>query len=404
MATSIKVVIRNKPNKQGLFPITLRITKDRKSTFSYTGHYIEKRHWDAKNQKAKKSHPNSVRLNNFIASKLAEATKQLLNLQSDYKDVTALQIKEKVQNTNQGISFKNVAQEYLIELKTNKKISRYKTDNVRIKHVLSFAKNDNLSFREIDEKFLRRFMTYLKVKREVSQRSIVNNIVVIRTLFNRAIKQGIVDRKYYPFGADKIRIKFPETEKIGLNIEEIQKIESLKELTKGQIHARNIWLFSFYFAGMRIGDVLQIRWNDFKDGRLYYRMNKNEKLLSLKIPDKIYPILKNYENSNSKNIDFIFPELKKANMNDENDILVKTNTATKKINRYLSQIAKKAELNKKLTMHIARHSFGNIAGDSIHPLMLQKLYRHSDLKTTINYQANFIHKEADDALDAVINF
>ena len=50
------------------------------------------------------------------------------------------------------------------------------------------------------------------------------------------------------------------------------------------------------------------------------------------------------------------------------------------------------------------HSFGNIAGESIHPLMLQKLYRHSDLKTTINYQANFIHKEADDALDSVINF
>tara|TARA_R110002096_G_scaffold26492_1_gene81714 strand:- start:95 stop:262 length:168 start_codon:yes stop_codon:yes gene_type:complete len=55
-------------------------------------------------------------------------------------------------------------------------------------------------------------------------------------------------------------------------------------------------------------------------------------------------------------------------------------------------------------MHIARHSFGNIAKDSIHPLMLQKQYHHSDLKTTINYQANFIHTEADDALESVINF
>ena len=55
-------------------------------------------------------------------------------------------------------------------------------------------------------------------------------------------------------------------------------------------------------------------------------------------------------------------------------------------------------------MHIARHTFGNIAGDKIHPLMLQKLYRHSDLKTTIKYQSNFIHKEADEALDEVVNF
>jgi hypothetical protein len=36
--------------------------------------------------------------------------------------------------------------------------------------------------------------------------------------------------------------------------------------------------------------------------------------------------------------------------------------------------------------------------------MPQKIYRYSNLKATINYQANFIHKEADDALDAVINF
>lgn len=55
-------------------------------------------------------------------------------------------------------------------------------------------------------------------------------------------------------------------------------------------------------------------------------------------------------------------------------------------------------------MHIVRHSFGNIAGDTVHPLMLQKSYWHSDLKTTLNYQANFIHNDADDALDSVVNF
>ncbi len=46
----------------------------------------------------------------------------------------------------------------------------------------------------------------------------MNNLVVIRTLFNKAIKMQIVDRKLYPFGADKIRIKFPETNKVGLTI------------------------------------------------------------------------------------------------------------------------------------------------------------------------------------------
>jgi hypothetical protein len=36
--------------------------------------------------------------------------------------------------------------------------------------------------------------------------------------------------------------------------------------------------------------------------------------------------------------------------------------------------------------------------------MLQKLYRHTDIETTIGYQSNFIHQDVDDALETVLNF
>lgn len=55
-------------------------------------------------------------------------------------------------------------------------------------------------------------------------------------------------------------------------------------------------------------------------------------------------------------------------------------------------------------MHVSRHSFGNISGDRIQLKVLQKLYNHSDIKTTIDYQQNFINKDLDDALDNVIGF
>ncbi len=55
-------------------------------------------------------------------------------------------------------------------------------------------------------------------------------------------------------------------------------------------------------------------------------------------------------------------------------------------------------------MHIARHSFGNIAGDQIPIQMLQKLYRYSSITTTMGYQASFVNKETDKALDKVVNF
>ncbi|MCB0668769.1 MAG: hypothetical protein KDC80_23255, partial [Saprospiraceae bacterium] len=64
--SSIKVVIRNRKNKQGLHPIIIRINHNRKSSIITTGQCIEEKHWDEVQQRVRKSHPNSTRLNNFI--------------------------------------------------------------------------------------------------------------------------------------------------------------------------------------------------------------------------------------------------------------------------------------------------------------------------------------------------
>lgn len=404
MTSNTKIVLRKKPNKLGLYPLAVRITKNRRSNYHYIGHYISEKHWDEKNKRVRKSHTNADRLNNLLTSKLSEANKKLLNLQSENNDISANQIKKEIYSSLESTSFYDVAQEYLDELERDNKLSRLSSDKARVNHLVKFTKSNQLTFQEIDERLLNKFKVYLKTKRSLTERSIINNLIVIRTIYNRAIKMGIVDRKLYPFGSDKVRIRFPETEKVGLTIEEIQKIESMEDLTKNEIHARNVWLFSFYLAGIRVADVLKIRWSDIYDGRLHYRMNKNSKLLSLKIPEKTISILDYYLNEKEKDNDFIFPEMKKADLKNAKDVYAKTKTANKKFNKHLEQIAEKIALNKKLTMHISRHSFGNISGDKIPIQMLQKLYRHSSITTTILYQSNFIHKDTDDALDSVIKF
>ncbi|OUS00378.1 recombinase [Flavobacteriales bacterium 33_180_T64] len=404
MSSSLKIVIRKKPNKEGLCPLAIRITKDRKTNYIYTGYYIDIKYWDEKNKQVRKSHPNSVRLNNLLLTKLSEANNTLIDLETNKKDSSANHIKQEVVSPLTNKSFNEVAREFLNDLQKQEKLSRLGSDRVRVNHLISFMNSENILFKEIDELLLRRFISHLKSKHKLSQRSIMNNLVVIRTLYNKAIKQGIIEHKYYPFGAQKIRIKFPETEKIGLTIEEIQRLEKLDNLTKAQRHALNAWLFSFYFAGMRVSDVLGIKWNNIIDNRLHYRMNKNEKLLSIKLPDKILPILEQYRNQKTSNYDFIFPEMKSINIKEPYQVFRKTNAAILKFNKHLKNIANKAEIDKKITMHIARHSFGNISDDKIPVKMLQKLYRHSSITTTINYQSNFIHKDVDDALDSVINF
>ncbi|OYX28913.1 MAG: recombinase [Flavobacteriales bacterium 32-35-8] len=404
MSASAKIVLRKKPNANGLYPLAIRITKNRRSTFKHVGHYIDIEDWDEKKLEVKRSHPNADILNNLLSTKLSEVRKGLITLQTEDKDASARQIKTEIYKPTSSLTFFDYADEHLQALEAEKKINRHSADSAWIGYIVKFSKSRQLTFQEIDDRFLRKFKIYLKGPTALSETSAMNVMVLIRLLFNRAIKDKVISKELYPFGIGKVKIKFPETVKIGLNQQEIKNLESIDKLSDVERHSLNIWLYSFYFAGMRVSDVLFTRWSQIYDGRLHYRMGKNSKLLSLNIPDKVAKILEEYVFEKSSDDDFIFPEMRKADLTNAKDIYNKTKTATKKLNDNLKSIMKKAGINKKVTMHIARHSFGNIAGDSIHPLMLQKLYRHSDLKTTINYQANFIHKEADEALNRVINF
>jgi integrase len=169
-------------------------------------------------------------------------------------------------------------------------------------------------FSEITTSVLRHFSAYLKSEHDVSERTIMNYLVVIRTIYNQAIADGFADKKNYPFGKGKIVIKFPDTLKYGLSPAELKSLES-EVLPAGQNHARNLFLVSFYFAGMRASDLLRLKWSDFQDGRLYYKMGKNEKAGSVKVPEKVLAILNQYPKSNAH--DLVFFDI--ANVEDLND-------------------------------------------------------------------------------------
>ncbi|WP_373060074.1 phage integrase SAM-like domain-containing protein [Zunongwangia sp. H14] len=404
MNSSASITLRKKPNTKGLYPLAIRITKFRKTSYLYIGHYIILTHWDDAKNLVKKSHPNAPRLNHLLLTILAKTNKFLLELQAEGKDFSAAQIKKEILFLNSDKNFFDVADAHIEEIKANGKYGRLTVDKAYIGHIASFVKSHQLSFQDLNESFLRKYITFLRNSKKLSERTIANHLVLIRLLFNKAIRQGLIDRKFYPFGKDKIKIKFPETRKIGLTIQEIQSIESLTKLTEEENHTRNVWLFSFYLAGIRVADVLKIRWSDIYDNRIHYTMNKNSKLVSLQLPDKIHSILNQYTQYRRGADDFVFPELKVVDPNDQKQMYAKAKIANKWLNGQLKEIARKAGITKKLTMHISRHSFGNIAGDKIPIQMLQQLYRHSSVTTTMIYQSYFISQETDRALNSVVDF
>lgn len=403
---SAKIVLRKKQNKDGTFPLAIRITKDRKSTYFYLGKNVKESQWDPLQQHVKKSHPNSSRLNNFLLKKQAEANNNFLELETEKSDISIQSVRKLLKPSSNRNSFFVHAGTYLENLKNSGKYNRISAEKPRIERFKEFLKGEDISFQDITVPLLIRFRIYLKSTRKITERTVVNHLIVIRTIFNQAIQENIVDQKFYPFGKDKVRIKFPDSHKIGLTPDEVKRIEELEfENDSSLNHARNLWLFSFYFAGMRVSDVLRLKWSDFQNDRLHYTMGKNAKGGSLKIPEKAMKILSQYENQKGGKNDFIFPDLKMIeDIGNTYEVQKKIANAVKKLDSLLPEVARLAGIEKPFTMHIARHTFGNISGEKIPIQMLQKLYRHSSILTTIGYQANFIHKDADEALDAVLGF
>lgn len=401
---SIKIILKKKANRQGKYPLYLQIIKDRRNTIQSTSHYVDKELWDAKNQRVRKSHTNATQINNDLKRQLADANKKLIELNLEERDLSAKGLKSEISSKSKRASFNLYADAYLDNLEKAQKYNQHSADKPRVNRFKEFLDGEDIDFNNITVSLLKKFQAYLKDERDISKRTIVNHLVVIRTIFNTAIKDRPALSKYYPFGKGKIQIKFPDTRKVGLTAKELKNFETL-ELEPGSSleHSRNIWLFAFYFAGMRISDVLSLTWDELRDDRLHYGMNKNDKVGSLKIPEKALAIIEQYKREGTLPDDFVFPDIEKADKSDPKDIYRKTKTAVKKINDDLKIIAKKAKIDKPLTNHIARHTFGNLSGDKIPPHMLQKLYRHSSLTTTIGYQSNFIYKDADEALDSVLS-
>lgn len=401
MAT-LKAILKKDKKKDGTYPLVIRITKNGKSTFVYTEYSLLPEQWDDKNQRVKKTHPNSVRLNHLIAKRISEAGDKAIELETNKQVVSSIAIKKYVVPKD-GNTFFQQAEIYLEHLKKEGKYNRYTADKPRIKHFREYCENRDIAFQDITIGMLERFKAWLKGgSLKLSERSAVNHWVVIRSVFSQAKKNQIIDERVYPFGKGKISIKFPDSKKIGLTKDEIQLIENI-QLIEPYNHSRNLWLLSYYFAGARISDIMRLRWSDFHDGRLYYTMNKNDKADSIKVPLRAQMILEQYR-AKKDDTDLVFHDLRNINLEDDFNVQRQIAFCTSRYDKFLKKhVAKPLGINKKLTMHIARHAFAQNA-TTIAARTLQKLFRHSDLKTTVGYMGSFDHKAADDALDSVLNF
>lgn len=242
---------------------------------------------------------------------------------------------------------------------------------------------------------------------------------ILRTLVHRAIEVGIMEASRDPFLVFKY--KGVKTVKEKLDGSEMERIINL-ELEEGSLiwHCKNYFLFSYYCAGIRAADLIQLRWGNVTgSGRLHYQMGKNHKERDLLLVEQAMEILRHYHREDAKATDYIFPLLSndaeyagyvtqadKDRMKPELRHKMYQDISSKNalINKYLKKIAEKAEIAKPLSMHISRHSFAHIAQEAgAESSAIKNILGHSNLATTERYMGSFDISKTDETLRNVFN-
>jgi integrase/recombinase XerD len=400
---SFNVELNSKPVRNtNEYTLLLRITINRKHARIKLNYAIQEKHFNPSPKEYKyvrASHPKHAKINNLIDEKIQEAKDIISTLEKKHITVSANSVKDKMLSPT-AISFIEYANQVAKTLKDNNHFGNYKKYQTLINKLSDYRKGEDLHFDEITPSFLAGFEANL-VTAGNSINTINGNFRTIRAIFYRAIEKGLVEQSKNPFFIFKLKLS--NSNKDRLSIEEITKIEHL-ELDSNRLifHARNAFIFSFYNAGIRVSDLIMLKWENVQNGRLTYRMFKTNNVHSLKLLEKPLAILDLYRESGES---FIFPFF--SDKYDYSDPLFLHNQIEAKtalINKYLKQIATKAEITKNVTTHTARHSFADIARQKTDNIYnLSKTLGHSSIKVTEAYLASFDQKAVDDTMDSMFN-
>jgi integrase/recombinase XerD len=400
MASVTLILKENKVNEKGEKPLYIRIIKGRKAKFISLGILVHPNLWNKEKLRVKSQYPHSGRINAFIAKKMSDAECTALDIQTKNKSVSSKRIKEAIMG-KASISLIRFTEGYLAGLKLNGKIGTYNHVFATLLKLKSYVGANDLLFDDFDLSFLKKYERYLKDVLGNAPNTIHANLKIFRKIFNDAVREEIIELQQNPF--TKFKLSWENTTKEYLTEEELAAIETLR-LKEGLVitHHRNMYVFAAYAGGVRISDLLQLRWQNYDGTHIRIFTQKTKQSISIKLPEKAVEIIETYANTQThkKNTDFIFPLLKNnVDYSSPEKLFRAISSNTAYANKNLKEIAKKAEIEKHISFHSSRHTWATRAlKKGMRIEYVSKLMGHGSLKTTMIY-TKIVNEELDKAMD-----
>ena len=317
------------------------------------------------------------------------------------------QVQDKSFIEKSNITLFDLAKEIVEDKKNSNEVNMntYK----RLTYTLSYINEENFGNVPIQKITAKQIKDFLNSKTSYSNSVLQKIFQLLNQTFRRAVDRNYINKN--PMLSEEV--KRPKSDKkdrevISLSIEEQKKL--IDALSLENKDYKNIVLLML-FSGMRIGEVLAIKYNDinFKEHSLYInstltRDSKDKTILGettktqnskriITITDNIEIILKDAINNMYANeYDLLFYDKKGF-------------ITPSEVNSYLIRLNKRYNIANELHNHMLRHTYATRcieAGMSVK--VLQKLLGHKDISVTINTYTTVINKFKEDAVNNYIKY
>ena len=360
-----KFVVRNYTNSQGQSPISLHITGDYARERISLNINVNPKEWDSKKERLTPSTKENQDINLILDNIKSKITEIKTSYRLGDRVLTPENLKKEFLNGMPRVRFTAFYELQLEEEKVMMEIGSYNRYKSVLKKIKAF--DDDVTFMDVNQNWLDKFRKHLRgLGNEYT--TVSGNIAAVKKFLGLAHKAGIK----LSLNLDEINVGSTKGNRTSLTAHELKRSYAYFEsefINDSHRLILGYFLFSC-MTGLRISDIQKLKRSNFIDNYITFVAQKTKKDQSIAL------------NLNAQRILSVEPLLFEKKFKDQH------------INDELKKIMAVLKIQKKVSFHVARHTFATSflrAGGQVEKL--QRLLGHSDIKQTMIY-AHIVQADA----------
>ena len=404
---TFKVILRKDViYKNNTSPLCIQFLHDGRKKTIGLGISLTREYWNAEAQKVTDDCPDRDNIQFQITAKIKEYSKKIQRLEA--LDILKYNPQKKfvakfLENLV-GITIEGGFKAEIERLESLGKINSA-TKHKYALQVLNGYKPTTMALEAVDLDYLKGLELYLR-QRGNKDNSIATRFAIFKAIYNKAVKEGKVMVKQNPFTLFQVGSLWAKTRKRAIDKDDIQRLIDLEIVEEHTMEyrclAKDLFLFSYFTAGMNFGDIARLRYKDIVKGRVNYSRHKTQKLLSFQLVPMALQILEKY-GAAGHGEDYIFPILNRHEHTTPQQIFNRLHKVLRKVNRELKVLGEMIGLEMPLTTYVARHTYATVLKRSgVSVALISESLGHSDLSTTQIYLDSFENSQIDAAMQHLL--